>query len=119
MFKLYEGRATPGISFTRFSIDWYCPHCHSPNVGRDSQDVRELHWCDGGPETEDDLRFWVCADCGERSDGRDMLINYQKLPLTPEEEREEQIMLEVQRQQYVERMARFSAIKTDPKAGGA
>jgi len=107
MLKTYEGYATPGGGITRFSIDWYCPRCESPNVDRDPEDRRELHWCDGGPSTEDDLRVWLCADCGTRTPGRDMRTDYLKLPLTPDEERQENIRLDISQRHSTGLMARL------------
>lgn len=112
MLKLYDGYANPGRVRTRFSIDWYCPHCDSPNVDRDPEDTRELHWCDGGPATEDDMRNWLCSECGERSAGRDMKAEYQNLPLTPEEELEERVRFELPTIDLVERISAVMAADT-------
>jgi len=89
MLKHYSGYALPAPVRTRFSIDWRCASCDSQNVDRDPEDVRELHWCDGGPSTEDELRIWLCGDCGCRALGHDMKTHYQSLPLTPQEEERE------------------------------
>jgi len=72
MLKAYEGWGCPNMDFVRFNIDWSFPACLSEQVALDPQDTRELFWCDGGPSTEDYLRFWVCNDCGHRAEGRDM-----------------------------------------------
>lgn len=104
MLKLYNGYANPGSVRTRFSIDWYCPHCDSPHVDRDPEDTRELHWCDGGPATEDDMRYWLCSECGIRTAGRDMKAEYQSLPLTSEEELEERLRFELPTLKFADRI---------------
>ncbi len=72
MIKLYSGFADPGGVPVRFYLDWRCPSCGSEKVLIDPDDKRELHWCDGGPSTEDEIRFWICCDCQHRVRGADM-----------------------------------------------
>ncbi|MDB5643659.1 MAG: hypothetical protein JWN07_2976 [Hyphomicrobiales bacterium] len=71
MRKTYRGYALPTDNYVASTIDWSCKVCGSAEVDRDPHDVRPLHWCDGGPSMEDDLREWVCHACGYRARGRE------------------------------------------------
>lgn len=72
MLKVYEGLVCFEDKSVRYSIDWSCPTCSSPDVQIDPDDTRQVYWCDGGPSTEDRLRFWICRSCGHRTEGQNM-----------------------------------------------
>jgi hypothetical protein len=72
MLKTYNGYSLPGPHLVNYSIEWSCSACASTNVERDPDDTRALHWCDGAPSTEDQLRRWICHACGSRAEGGSM-----------------------------------------------
>ncbi len=80
MRKIYEGYASPGRHEVRFRLDWSCRHCGGEDVERDPSNQRQLHWCDGGPSTEDQLRYWRCNACGKRTLGHEMKTKLRNLP---------------------------------------
>lgn len=86
MRKFYEGYAAPARMNVRYFLTWTCPSCGSADVNIDPDDQRTLTWCDGGPSTEDHMRFWRCSECGARTLGYDMNTVRESIELSPEEE---------------------------------